>query len=208
MPTITRIKGGNANCFCVEENGSAILIDTGWVQHRDKIMDACKDKNIRLIVLTHGHVDHIQNVAALKKERDIHVAMHKADIGLISGNMDQPFVADKLIGKVTLALTKRNSKQNIDTFEPDFFIEDGDALDDYGVSAKIVGLPGHTNGSIGVLAGNDFFVGDALFNIVFPTKALMYGDKAMMVDSAKKISAYKSATIHFGHGKSIANRIW
>ncbi len=204
-PTTTRIQCGSANCFIAEENGSAILIDTATVHYCGKVQDACKNKNIRLIVLTHGHVDHIQNAAALSKVLGAPIAMHKADAGLIENQLGQPVKADSLQGKLVLALTKRNFQQKIEPFVPDVLLDDGDSLAIYGVNAKIVGLPGHTKGSIGVLAGNEFFVGDALMHA---SKSLLYGDKAEMEKSAERISSYKPVTVHFGHGKSAPNRIW
>ncbi len=209
MHRVTKIPCGNANCFCLEENGSAILIDTSRVAYRQRIYDACKDKNMRLIVLTHGHVDHIQNAAALGEMLNAPIAMHAADAELIANNLAQPMSAHTLLGKLVLALTMKNFEDAIEPFVPSVLLKDGDTLEEYGISAKVLGLPGHTKGSIGVLAGGkDFFVGDALFHLLYPTKSMLYGDKAEMERSAGKISTYSSAVIHFGHGKSVPNKNW
>jgi len=210
MCKITRIQCGNGNCFCVEDNGNTILIDTSRTQYRDKILAVCKDKNVRLIVLTHGHVDHIQNAAALSNALNAPIAMHEADYKLIKNNMEETMSSDTLLGKLVLALSMRSFQQDkVENFEPDIFLNDGDTLDDYGVKGAIIGLPGHTEGSIGILVGDsDIFVGDALMNMVYPTKSLLYGNRADMYKSAEKISAFQFATIHFGHGKSAANRAW
>ena len=209
MVSITRIQCGNGNCFCVEEDHNAILIDTSWASYRDKILRECGGKNIRLIVLTHGHIDHVQNAAALSKALKAPIAMHKADYALTRNNMGEPMMANTLLGKMICAFLKKNLMDKIEPFEPEVFLCDGDTLDHYGVGASVIGLPGHTKGSIGILAGDsDLFVGDALMNIMCPTKSLLYGNQAVMLKSAEKISGFKSATIHFGHGKSVANRVW
>lgn len=65
------------------------------------------------------------------------------------------------------------------------FLKNSDTLKNYGVDAEIVELPGHTKGSIGIKIGtSDFIVGDALINIFYPTKALLYGNFQEMKKSA------------------------
>ena len=206
---ITRIPCGNGNCFCVEDDENAILIDTSRTKYRDRILSVCKDKNIRLIVLTHGHIDHIQNAVALAQALNSPIAMHKADYPLVKDNMKEPMSAHTLLGKIVLAMSVKSfQKDKAEVFEPAVYLNDGDTLEHYGVRATVIGLPGHTKGSIGILTDEDFFVGDALMNFVHPTKSLLYGNREEMVKSAVKISKYKGVTIHFGHGKSVANREW
>jgi len=65
MQTINRIQCGNGNCFLVSNDSSSILVDTARHKYRDKILTACKGENVKLIILTHGHVDHVENAAYL-----------------------------------------------------------------------------------------------------------------------------------------------
>jgi glyoxylase-like metal-dependent hydrolase (beta-lactamase superfamily II) len=211
MQKITQVKCFNVNCFIVEGDGGAILIDTAASQYKDKVLSACEGKNIRLIVLTHGHLDHVQNAAALSKALGAPIAMHKADYELAKDNMTEIMYATHLMGKFIIAMSKKMMEQgnNSEAFEPQVYLSDGDTLESYGVQAKVIGLPGHTKGSIGILVGEtDIFVGDALMNMFSPSQALLYGDKAVMAESAAKIGSYKGATVHFGHGKPVVNRAW
>ena len=74
---------------------------------------------------------------------------------------------------------------------------------------NVVGLPGHTDGSIGLdVNGTDLIVGDALMNMVYPTVSMLYHDRGTMLESARKIEAFGHRNIHFGHGKSVKNRKW
>lgn len=185
------------------------MIDTATTPFMGKILETCKDKNVRLIVLTHGHVDHIQNAAALSKALKAPIAMNKADYSLIKNNMEQPMTADTLMGKILLAVIMKSLRSApIESFEPEVFLNDGDTLDNFGMKAKVIGLPGHTKGSIGIMIGGDVFVGDALMNMFRPSLSLLYGEKQHVFESAEKISALVSVTIHFGHGKSVSNRTW
>lgn len=51
-------------------------------------------------------------------------------------------------------------------------------------------------------------VGDALMNMFYPSRSLLYGYRGDMEQSVKKISGSGNITIHFGHGKSAKNRSW
>jgi len=89
------------------------------------------------------------------------------------------------------------------------FLKEGDRLDSFGITATVLELPGHTRGSLGILVGDvDLFVGDALMNLYFPAKSLLYGDRENMLRSVERIGGFSGVTIHFGHGKSLKNRRW
>lgn len=44
---------------------NAVLIDTCREKYREMILNACKDYHVQLLILTHGHIDHVQNAAYL-----------------------------------------------------------------------------------------------------------------------------------------------
>lgn len=84
-----------------------------------------------------------------------------------------------------------------------------DSLADYGIDARIVALPGHTRGSVGVdVDGKYLIVGDALMNMFYPTVSMLYHDREEMLKSAEKISGMGERTIYFGHGGPVVNRQW
>lgn len=150
MSNIERIQCGNGNCYLVYEGHNAVLVDISRTRFRDKILQVCKHKNIQLIVLTHGHVDHIQNAAYLSNELKAPIAMHKADYELSRNNMLESLSAHSLLGKLVLALSIKSFQQDeIPFFEPEVYLQEGDSLEKYGVQATIIELPGHTKGSLG-----------------------------------------------------------
>lgn len=211
MINIERIKCGNGNCYLISEDNNAILVDTSRERFRDKILQACRKKNVKLIVLTHGHVDHIQNAMYLSNDLNAPIAMHRADYELTRNNLLEPLTAHGITGKLVLTLLMKSFQQDkIQPFEPEVFLHEGDTLEKYGVQATIVELPGHTKGSIGLILGeSDIIVGDALMNLFYPSKSMLYGNRDIMEKSVEKISrSYKNFTIHFGHGKPAINRNW
>ena len=202
MVKIHRIVGGNVNCYIVADNDRAILIDTGRKKYREKILEKCKDFHVSLIVLTHGHMDHCQNAAYLANALHIPIAMNKKDMNLIPDNRKQALLAKTFLGKIVLSVSLSSfEKDSLEVFEPTIYLKNGDDLSDYGVDAKVVELPGHTKGSIGIEVENNLFVGDVLMNMFYPTLSMLYVDEQEMLSSAKYISKLGDKTIYFGHGK-------
>lgn len=197
------------NCYIVANNDKAILIDTGRKKYREKILQKCKEFHVSLIVCTHGHMDHCQNAAYLANALHIPIAMNKNDMNLIPDNRKQSLLAKTFLGKIVLSVSLSSfEKDRLEVFEPTIYLENGDNLNDYGVDAKVVELPGHTKGSIGVEIGDNLFVGDALMNMFYPTVSMLYVDEQEMLSSAKYISELGEKIIYFGHGKPKRNRKW
>lgn len=212
MPNILRIACGNGSCYLVSNGKNAFLVDTCREKYRQKVLEACRQFEVRLLVLTHGHIDHMENAAFLSQSLHIPIAMHRADLELLGNNLKQSLSARSILGKIVLAASIKTFQmiQYVPEIQPDAFLEDGDSLDSYGIpDIKIVGLPGHTNGSIGLdIAGKDLIVGDALMNMFYPTVSMLYHDREVMLQSVEKIERLGPRMIHFGHGKPVQNRKW
>ncbi len=210
MCNVHRIKCGNGNCYIVEENSVGILVDTGKREFADKVIAACRPYDIRLLVLTHAHFDHAENAARVSRELRIPIGMNEKDVGLIRSNESQPLAAETFLGKIVLSVSLKDfRKRTMEAFEPDMLLSDGDRLAEYGINASVVGLPGHTDGSIGVdVDGKHLLVGDALMNMFYPTVSMLFHDKSQMLESAEKIGGLGARTVHFGHGGPVPNRQW
>lgn len=209
MVKIHRIVSGNVNCYIVADNDKAILIDTGRKKYREKILEKCKEFHVNLIVITHGHLDHCQNAAYLANALHIPIAMNKKDMNLIPDNRKQSLIAKTFLGKIVLSVSLSSfEKESIEVFEPTIYLKNGDNLSDYGVDAKVVELPGHTEGSIGIEVEDNLLVGDALMNMFYPTVSMLYTDEQEMLSGARYISELGEKTIYFGHGKPKRNRKW
>ena len=209
MVKIHRIASGNVNCYIVADNDKAILIDTDRKKYCEKILERCKKFHVNLIVLTHGHMDHCQNAAYLAEALHIPIAINKNDMDLITDNRKQSLLAKTLLGKIVLSVSLSSFEMDsLEVFDPIIYLKNGDDLSEYGIAAKVVELPGHTKGSIGVEIEDNLFVGDALMNMFYPTASMLYVDEQEMLLSAKYISELGEKTIYFGHGKPKRNREW
>ena len=209
MAKVTMIKGGTDNCYIVSEGKSAILIDTSSGAGIEQVITECDKYEMKLIILTHVHFDHAENAAKLSKRYNIPVAIHKLDEELFESFDKQPLKSYGLVGKIVLGLSLKVLRETkVERPENLIYVKDGDDLSSYGINAKIIEMPGHTLGSIGVdVDGAHLFVGDELDNWVRPAIAHLYYDFDAVKQSAQKINALGSRTIYYGHGKPTESKI-
>lgn len=201
---VIRIKGGTDNCCLITDGKNAILADTSSGESLDIVMDTCSKYDMKLVVLTHPHFDHAENADAISRKFDIPVAYSKADDGIFDSYDEQPL---KSYGIVGFAVLKMSIKvlRGTKVIRPDnhFFVNEGDTFAEYGFpDVKVIELPGHTKGSIGLLVGDDkIIVGDALDNWIRPGMGHLYYDKEVLKKTYEKLRLYSGRTAYYGHGK-------
>jgi len=90
-------------------------------------------------------------------------------------------------------------------FTPDLFLEDGYDLSPSDLRAKIIALPGHSRGSIGILtAGGDLFCGDLFENTKGPVLNSLMDDLSAAKASVAVLEGLKIRTVYPGHGQPFA----
>ncbi|HSM26061.1 MAG TPA: MBL fold metallo-hydrolase [Anaerolineaceae bacterium] len=196
---------GKVNCYLIKNLKGFFLIDTGIASGEELLLDAlakagCKPGNLKLLILTHGDYDHIGNVVTLREKFDVKVAMHPEDAAMAkSGDMfinrKKPNVIFKLLGPLFVRFDK--SKR----FSPDILLKDGDDLRPYGLNAKVISIPGHSKGSIGILFDTqDFFCGDLLDNSKEPGFTSLMDDQIAANNSMMRLQTEDIDTVYPGHG--------
>ncbi|MBP8640930.1 MAG: MBL fold metallo-hydrolase [Oscillospiraceae bacterium] len=204
---IERMQFVYANCYLLSGEGGSVLIDTCNYKDGPGIMKRIEGKNVRLILLTHGHFDHVSSAMYLAKRLNVPIAMSEKDLPIIGKGEDSVLLGTTALGKLFSFFSEpvlRKSKYSV--FKPDFFVKEGQDLKEYGVNAKILELPGHTKGSIGILTDDGgIIVGDAMFNMLRPTVARIFEDEESMRKSVDRIKSSGAKYIYVGHGKPIKN---
>jgi glyoxylase-like metal-dependent hydrolase (beta-lactamase superfamily II) len=212
---VTKSTMGDVNCYLLEAGGGFILVDTGYSTSCASLENeldkaGCKPGNLRLAVLTHGDIDHTGNCAYLQKKYGVKVAMHGDDMGMAEhGDMSYNRSSNPILSMAlrrmplifrVISLFSRSSKY--EGYKPDFLVGEGFGLSSYGINAKVVHIPGHSKGSIGVLTEDgNLFCGDLLTNMDKPALNAIMDDRAAANASVEKLKSFSIATVYPGHGK-------
>jgi hydroxyacylglutathione hydrolase len=207
---ITRIHFRGVNCYLVKTSDDGyLLIDTGFAQNRADIAQSlesagCKPGNLTLILVTHGDADHVGNCAYLREKYGSRIAMHRDEQdAVVRGNPAlNKNIGHTFLGIMIRLLLRFFTLNKADRFQPDILIVEGTDLREYGFDAQVVYLPGHSNGSIGILtADGDLFCGDLLRNARKPAPGLGMFDQMGWHDSLEKLKQLPITTVYPGHGK-------
>ena len=202
------IELGIVNAFLVEVKDGFVLIDTGLAQQWEKletdlIYFGCLPDKLKLVIITHGDFDHTGNCAKLQEKYKAKVAMHQADAFMAENGVFLNRKVRTLAGRIIILLSRwRNRKASFPKFKPDILLRDEQSLKEYGFNAKIIHIPGHTKGSIGILTEEgDLFAGDTLVNSTKPDIAMFIGNFQELKNSINKLKKLNIKKIYPGHGK-------
>ncbi len=206
IPVMMPFKMGSVNCYLLENDANYVLIDTGSSNQRSELEKelenaGCKPGQLKQIVITHGDFDHTGNAAYLRDKYSVEIAMHPGDVkmaeyGDMFSNRKKQNILIRKIAPVLFGFGK--SKR----FRPDILVEDGDDLSEYGIDARILSIPGHSMGSVGLLLeSGEMFCGDLLENLKSPSFNSIMDDMAVAKASVERIKGLEIKTIYPGHGK-------
>ena len=120
----------------------------GSMEQIGKMIDE-NNVNVKYILLTHCHYDHIMSVIPLKEKTGARIVT--GDKGSIN------------LGDPDINLTPYGLGYKIEGISSDIVLKDGESLELDGLSIKCIYTPGHTNCGVCYLCGNDLFCGDTLF---------------------------------------------
>ncbi|GAQ95361.1 glyoxylase, beta-lactamase superfamily II [Thermodesulfovibrio aggregans] len=170
-----------------EKTKVGIIIDPG--DEPDLILDFVKeeDLNIKYIICTHGHFDHIGAVKEIKEETGADVILHREDIEIYKNS---PQVAMQFFG---IEIEPQP--------EPDKLIENEETITIFGKEIKFIHTPGHSPGSMCIYIENHLFTGDTLFAGSVGRTDLIGGSMDKLLNSLKKIAKLPMNTeVLPGHG--------
>jgi glyoxylase-like metal-dependent hydrolase (beta-lactamase superfamily II) len=216
-PGIHRI-GDNSiiNAYLIEQAGEVTIIDAGVSGFykditRELAAMGRTPADVRALILTHGHTDHIGFAERLRRERRVPVLVHEADAALARGEVPNP---SKGFGPVKLGpllgflwFSARHGGLRTPKLQQVATFGDGATLDVPG-SPRVILTPGHTPGSaaLHVESLGTLFVGDAFATYAVttgargPQVAPFTADAAQAVESLARLDAISADRVLPGHG--------
>lgn len=199
------------NMFLIESPAGCTLIDTGLPGSAPNLLQELaaigkQSRDIRHIILTHAHPDHIGSFAALKRETNARAYMHRLDTGIATAGRGfrpmtpAPGLRRRILFRLFVHLDTSVEGEMIDQS-----LEDGDRLD-FADDLQVIHTPGHCAGQVCLLwrkNGGVLLAADACSNMGGLGWSLGYEDVEEGKRSLKKLSSLNFQSACFGHGKPI-----
>lgn len=178
------------NCYLAtcEDTGEALLIDPGW--NDDRIQDAilARRADVKLVVNTHAHWDHIGGNAAYLRTTGAQFAIHPVELPLLEARG----------GAKLLNIAIPPSPV------PDLLLEPGQSLEVGALRFEVLFTPGHTPGHVSLYEADQgvLFDGDVLFRRGIGRADLPGGDPRVLLHSIRDVllSLPDEVTVYPGHG--------
>ena len=206
---------GVTQCYVIQDK-SAVMIDAGAPKKSTQFLKTIEHhgispNDIKLIIPTHGHWDHIGSAKDIKQITGARIAMHhqekewleKAQKHIPPAVTPWGHIIAKTLGGLLPLI-------HFPAAKVDIIIEDeGFSLTEFGIPGKIIYTPGHSPGSVSVLLETgDAFVGDlamSSFPLHLSPGLPIFADDIKEVKNSLRLLLDKGATtIYPAHGKSFS----
>jgi glyoxylase-like metal-dependent hydrolase (beta-lactamase superfamily II) len=201
---------GKTNAYLIEGEDGLTLVDAGFPGKEAAVFSAIRElgrspDQLKHLILTHGHPDHVGSAAAIVRETGAKTYMHPLDIPFAeTGGPFRPMTpAPGLLRQVMCRLmydhNERVAPVGID--EP---LTAGKTLPVAG-GIDIIHVPGHCAGQIALLwrPGRMLFAADVFMNVMGLGDPLGFENLKEGRASQSKLAGLSFDAVGFGHGKAI-----
>ena len=188
--TVTGLLSNNVYLVINKNKNESFVVDPSY--HADKIVEMIEESGTDLkgILITHGHFDHIMSVSDIKKKYNVPVwagADEKEIISDAKTNMSRPMIRKPV------------------SEEADNWVADGEIITVAGITVKCINTPGHTVGSVcWYIQDHDILLsGDTLFFTSHGRTDFPTGSPEQMENSLKNIlfKLPDHTKVYPGHGE-------
>lgn len=202
---------GGVNAYLFKGQDGFLLFDTGFPGQLKKLEEAlltkgCPLNRLKLILISHGDLDHSGNCLKLREHSLAQIGMHEGDIEMVkSGDYSQnrkkvpDYCPYKF--KMLLRISTLVKISPFEPFYPDLIVDEDFSLQPYGFEEKIIYTPGHSKGSISLMDANqNLYCGDLIYNFFKPEFLLIF-DLKQAKSTIAKLKKLNINYVYPGHGK-------
>jgi glyoxylase-like metal-dependent hydrolase (beta-lactamase superfamily II) len=203
-----------SNVYALTAEDGLTLVDAGLTSDVEQIVAQLEERGyalqqLRTIILTHAHSDHVGGAAGLVRRSGARIVAHRDEVPYVE--QTRSLRPSSLIGRVMNWLSSRLLFP-MDACEVHWAVEEGDIVEALG-GLEVVHTPGHTPGAISLYQRERriLFCGDALFNadpmsgrpgLDFPIR-LISVDNAQARESVQRLAELPIDVLCCGHGEPI-----
>jgi glyoxylase-like metal-dependent hydrolase (beta-lactamase superfamily II) len=205
---IERIPVRGTNCYLLQGTAGVVIIDPGPPGSAPAIIDTMTGagippERVRLILVTHGHLDHYGGVPDIKAWCGAPVVAHPIAPGFSQDRRNALPPAQTLQGSVMRWVYLLLSPlARFAPLQADLLLDEGTGLSPYGVDAQLITVPGHAPGSLAVVTGEgDILIGDLFVNYTVPSQPIYLSDRQAWRLSCERVRTLKPRTVYVGHGE-------
>jgi hydroxyacylglutathione hydrolase len=205
------MSAGLSTAHLVESEAGIILVDAGCPHYERSILRRIRTLEngpLRLIFVTHAHLDHYGSAASLRRLTGAPIAIHRADANAMARG-ETPIGSVRGSGWLMWTLLRLFEPYvRPEPAPPDYLLDDGDDLRAYGLDAVVVHTPGHTPGSSSLIVeGHIAFVGDLLSTAVCPrVQRALADDWSLIPHSLARVQELRPEWVYAGHGRRPLSR--
>jgi glyoxylase-like metal-dependent hydrolase (beta-lactamase superfamily II) len=202
---------GMANAFLIEGDDGLTLIDAGFPGKEAVAFGAIRalgrsPDQLRHLIFTHGHPDHIGSAAAIVRETGARTYMHPLDIPVAeSGGPFRPMRGAPGLLRGAMCKLFFHPDERLEPVAIDQPLTAGEILPIAG-GIEVIHTPGHCAGQVAFLwcPGRMLFAGDVCMNIMGLGDPVGFENLDDGRASQRKLAGLSFGAVGFGHGAPIA----
>ncbi|MBE7053703.1 MAG: MBL fold metallo-hydrolase [Ruminococcaceae bacterium] len=179
----------HTNCYIIynENTNNAVVVDPAGNFEKIKSEIESLQLNVKYIIITHAHIDHMIALDELKNYTGASLVMHKDELEIYKSSEYN----------ISVHFKKETPKSN-----PEILVSDNDEIEFDQIKLKFIHTPGHTKGGMCILTGNYLISGDTLFNGSVGRCDFYSGDMDALLNSIREklFVLDDDVVVYPGHG--------